>query len=136
MRRGGRGSAASDLRAGHGSQRQAGVGGRKIEITIEELVLEGFNLSDRYTIGDTLSRELELLLAEGAPLLGLAGGDRERGPLDLGHLRAGSITLKPGTPAAEVGTQVARAVHGALQTVGSHGNGKNGPGLSSPGKSD
>jgi hypothetical protein len=138
MRRGLRQSLSANLPDGHGSQKKTGPEAANIEIYIEELVLDGFNLSDGYAIGDALSRELEVLIREQATLHFLSpllrGETQAGGDLDLDRLNAGSITLKPGSPAAAVGGQVARAVHGILRTVENNGNGQNGSGRSSPGR--
>ena len=126
-------------RDGRSSQRWTQPEAAEIEIYIEELVLDGFNLSDRYAFGDALSRELEQLLRDQAPpfqLRPLSLLENAEGALDLDRLNAGSITLNAHAPAASVGGQVAAAVHGTLQTVQNKGNDQNGPDRSTPGKSD
>jgi len=80
----------------------------RVEVTVDELVLHGFQPSERYAIGDAFQQELERLFA-GAGL-----GPAFRRDAELPRLDAGRVSLSPRAQPASVGTQVARAVHGAM----------------------
>jgi hypothetical protein len=83
---------------------------KNIELHIEELVLHGFALGDRYRIGDAMERELARLFAErGAPPSLVQGSEIER-------LDGGTFEVKPGSGAEAIGVRVARAVYGGLST--------------------
>jgi hypothetical protein len=80
----------------------------KVEIYIEELVLQGFSPKDRYQIAEAMERELGRLLAERSlppPLI--HGGEVER-------LDGGSFEIAPSSKAEAIGTQVAQAVYRGL----------------------
>jgi len=81
----------------------------KIDLHIEELVLEGFPPGDRHCIGAAVERELARLLAERGLPPGLAQG------ADLPRLDGGSFEIKPGGWAEDVGGQMAGAVYGGLK---------------------
>ena len=81
----------------------------KIDLHIEELVLDGFRPSDRHRIGAAVERELARLLTErGLPARAGARG----GPAGLD---GGSFEAKPGARPEAVGRQVAGAVYGGLK---------------------
>ena len=79
-----------------------------IRVTIDELILNGFNPADRHRIAAALEIELsQLLTAEGLPAQGL-----ETARLDGGQFRF------PAAPKPEtIGAAIARNVHGALNHV-------------------
>jgi hypothetical protein len=80
----------------------------KIDLHIEELVLEGFAPDDRHRIGDAVERELASLLAERGLPPGLAQG------AEIPRLDGGSFEMTwTATPEA-MGGQVAGAVYGGL----------------------
>ncbi len=79
-----------------------------LTLRIDELVLHGVALGDRYRVADALQRELTRLLEErGVPPPLLEGRAIER--LDLG-----SIEVAPGAGPAAIGEQVARVIYGGL----------------------
>jgi hypothetical protein len=80
---------------------------RRIELHIDELVLHGFQQSDRYAIGDAIERELSRLLG---------AGDVRLYPSD--QVDAGSIALSPSAKPQKVGTQVAGTIHRSLTRGG------------------
>jgi hypothetical protein len=81
----------------------------KIDLHIEELVLEGFRPSDRHRIGAAVESELARLLGERGLPPGLAQG------ADLPRLDGGSFEAKPGARPEAVGRQVAGAVYGGMR---------------------
>jgi hypothetical protein len=82
---------------------------QKVELHIDELVLEGFSAGDRYRIGEALERELTRLFEErGVPGLLTSGKEIDR-------INGGSFEAAPGARAERVGTQVAGAVYGGLK---------------------
>ena len=81
----------------------------KIDLHIEELVLEGFRASDRHRIGAAVERELTRLLMERGLPPGLAAGG------ETAKLDGGSLEMKPGGRAEGVGRQVGNAIYGGLK---------------------
>jgi hypothetical protein len=81
----------------------------KIDLHIEELVLEGFPASDRHRIGAAVERELTRLLTERGLPPGLAAGG------ETARIDGGSFEAKPGGRAEAVGRQVAGAVYGGMK---------------------
>ena len=79
-----------------------------IELSIEELVLDGFAPGDRDGIGAAIEQGLAQLFAEqGLPAwLGQSA--------EVAHLDGGSFSLTPHSTAAAVGAQVAQAVYRGL----------------------
>jgi len=81
-----------------------------IELHIEELVLHGLALGDRYRIADAVQRELtRLFAAQGAPP-SLAHN------LESARLDVGSFKVAPEARGEAIGVQVAQAVHGGLSS--------------------
>lgn len=78
-----------------------------VEVHIEELLLHGFDPCDRFSIGDAVEQELTRLLAEQD---GWTLPDCAR---EIERVNGRTFKVAPGGPAG-VGTEVARAVHGAL----------------------
>jgi hypothetical protein len=104
---------------------RASLPAQKIELFIDELVLDGFSPSARYAIGDALTAELEALLQQQGlsfPMPAFTGEPDTDPGLILDGLDAGSIPLKGDAPAGSVGRQVARAVDGILRNVEKTGN--------------
>jgi len=85
----------------------------RIEILIDELVLHGFSPADRYAIAEALTLELQQLVTAGNPGELAALGNRP-------FVRAANISLGAGAKAHTVGAQVAKAVHGSLNSHGKH----------------
>jgi hypothetical protein len=79
-----------------------------VELRIDELILHGFSAAERYAIGDAVSSELETLLR--------ASGVNAAASLDIPWLRTQTPPLAAGVKPLEVGVQVARAVHGVIDT--------------------
>lgn len=74
----------------------------KIELHIEELVLHGFDPSDKYAIGDAVQRELARLLAETPPA---------PSPRVTGRADGGTFTMERRDAA---GVQIAESVQRAI----------------------
>jgi hypothetical protein len=82
---------------------------QKVELHIDELVLEGFSPEDRYRIGEALERELTRLFEErGVP--GSLTSERE-----IESINGGSFEAARGERAERVGAQVAGAVYGGMK---------------------
>lgn len=88
---------------------------RNIEVQIDELALHGFPATDRYIIGDTLTRELSQLLEGNETDISLARGAR------IPALNAGRIIIPSNARPTLIGVQVAKAVHGSLNTSNTRG---------------
>ncbi len=79
------------------------MGGVKVEVHIERLVLHGFKRGDRHRIGAALERELGRLLARES----VGGSARpEVAAVDAGSFRLGSAD-RPGA----IGARIAKSVH-------------------------
>jgi hypothetical protein len=81
----------------------------KIDLHIEELVLEGFHPADRHRIGAAVERELARLLGERGLPAGLAT------PGEIARLDGGSFEMNRITTPEGLGRQVAGAVYGGLK---------------------
>ena len=79
----------------------------RVEIVIDELVLHGYSPAERYTIGNSLSRELERLVME--------QGFQPHESMDIPMLRAAPINLPANSKPGQVGSHVAQAVYGGLK---------------------
>ncbi len=88
---------------------------RNIEVQIDELVLHGFPATDRYIIGDTLTLELSQLFESNEIDTSLARDAR------VSALNAGRIIIPPNARPTLIGVQVAKAVHGSLNTGNTRG---------------
>lgn len=82
---------------------------QKVELHIDELVLEGFFAEDRYRIGEALEKELTRLFEE----RGVPGSLTSESEMDT--IKGGSFQVAPGARAERVGSQVAGAVYGGLK---------------------
>ena len=80
---------------------------QRVEIVIDELVLHGYSPADRYTIGDSLSRELERLVIEQR--------FQPHESMDIPVLKAAPVNLSVNSKPGQVGSHVARAVLGGLK---------------------
>ena len=80
----------------------------RIDVHIEELVLEGFAPADRHRIGDAVERHLARLLAGPGAARQLAGGG------EVARLDAGSFRVTRGSTPEAIGAQVARAIYRGL----------------------
>jgi hypothetical protein len=84
------------------------VGVKRVEIEIEELVLNGFAPADRLHIAESIKGELVRLIGERG-VEELAGRRAAVAKLD-----AGSFHVAPNANAEGIGKQAARSVEGAL----------------------
>jgi hypothetical protein len=84
------------------------VSSRRVELRIDEVVLRGLQ-ADRDAIAAALGAELERLLR-------VDGGRRLEALGDRARIDAGSIPLRPGAGAAEVGRGIAGAVHQGVRS--------------------
>jgi hypothetical protein len=80
---------------------------QRIELHIDELVLHGFEHSDRHAIGEAIERELTRLLGAGS--VPLQSSDQ---------IDAGSLTLTSGARPQRIGTKVAGKIHRSLSRGG------------------
>lgn len=82
---------------------------KNIELHIEELVLHGFALGDRYRIAEAVEHELAALFAEqGAPQSLNRDGAIER-------LEGGTFEAAQGSKPETIGAKVAQAVYGGMK---------------------
>lgn len=84
---------------------------QSLQIRIEELVLNGFQATHRYRIGDAVERELDRLF-ESASLRGVPAGAAEVDRLD-----AGSFSIQPDSRPEVIGAQMAQAIYRSLEWV-------------------
>lgn len=82
---------------------------QNIELHIEELVLHGFELKDRYTLGEAVQRELMRILTEQG--IHPSVGQNYR----VARIDAGAYEVKQGSKMDAIGTQVAQKVYGGLK---------------------
>lgn len=82
---------------------------RMIELHIDELILEGFPVSDPNRITSVVQQELHRLLSQGElPSRMKRNGDIER-------LDGGAIQIEPRTTPENTGVRIARSLYGGLQ---------------------
>ena len=82
---------------------------KNIELNIDELVLYGFSLGDRYRIGEAVERELTRLLGDrGVPQSLERGGE-------VANMDGGAFEVATRSRPQVVGAQVAKAVYGGLR---------------------
>jgi hypothetical protein len=80
-------------------------GNTKVSLHIAELVLHGFPLTSRHSIGDATQQELlRLITNRGLPLRGAQG--------DLSRIDGGSFPATPATKPDAIGRLIAQAIHG------------------------
>lgn len=80
----------------------------RIEVHIEEIVLDGFAPGDRHRIADAVGRELRRLLAA-SPAPPWSGAETAR-------LDAGAFDVRPGDGADAIGAGIARRIHRGLSS--------------------
>ncbi|OPY54276.1 MAG: hypothetical protein A4E49_01095 [Methanosaeta sp. PtaU1.Bin112] len=81
----------------------------KVEIHIDELVLEGFLPEDRFRIGESLEKELSRLFQErGVP-------ESLTAETQIDAIKSGSFEVAAGARAERIGRQVAGAVYGGMK---------------------
>lgn len=81
-----------------------------LNLHIEELVLHGFALGDRYLIGEAVHQELTRLFAEqGVPPSLAQGGEIER-------LDGGGFEMT-GMNAGAIGVRIAQSIYGGIQPM-------------------
>ena len=80
----------------------------RLELHIEELLLDGFDPRDRHRIADELQRALTLLLGE-SQHTGIEQQDKQIECLD-----AGAVSIPRDAPSSDVGSHVAGAITQAL----------------------
>ena len=76
-----------------------------VQLRIEELVLHGFALSDRYAIGDAVERELARLLGE----QGVPGSLRSENATD--EIRGATFNAAHSAKPSAIGGQIAQAIY-------------------------
>lgn len=91
-----------------------------VELYIDELVLDGFDPSDRYRIGDALEAELRKLLLNADIALGQSSVRQTNFEYDT--IDASPIQLESNPSPRSVGGEVAGALHGILRDRLSDGN--------------
>jgi hypothetical protein len=79
----------------------------RVEIVIDELILHGFSPAERYSIGDSLTQELEQLIVE--------QGYQAHENVDIPVLKTAPVKLQSNAKPGMVGSQVAQAVFGGLK---------------------
>ena len=80
------------------------MGMNKLDVRINELVLEGFAPADRFRIANAVRSELARLMGEPG----------RKNPVSARSIDAGSFQVGITATAEAIGRQVARAVHGGL----------------------
>jgi hypothetical protein len=80
------------------------MGVRRLEVNVEELVLDGFPRADRFRIANAIKTELARLMSEG----------RQGSPVSTRQVDGGRFLVGANPTAEAIGKQVARAVHGGL----------------------
>jgi hypothetical protein len=90
-----------------GRQRTAAAA---IEFHIEELVLHGFDMSQRFATGDAFEQELARLLGEHS------GWNPANTSVKMARLNGNSFAVNPDAKPSDVGIEIARSVHRAIST--------------------
>ena len=78
---------------------------KNIELRIEELILDGFEESDRHVIGEAVEHELTRLFTEHGVPPSLKNGGR------IDSLDGGAFEMTPGLRAEVIGARLAHAVY-------------------------
>jgi hypothetical protein len=84
---------------------------KRVELHIEELVLNGFDPSECLPIGDALEHELTRLLAHHSAWSSVSTS------VEIVNLHGGAFRVHPGARQTNVGIGIARAVHSAISTT-------------------
>lgn len=82
-----------------------------VELHIEELLLRGFNPSDRFAISDAIERELARLIVKGG-MTGIGAGKA------IEHLDGGRFKIAPGMRPGAVGRQIAQTLYRGIGSPG------------------
>jgi hypothetical protein len=90
-------------------------GSRSIEMQIDELVLHGFSVADRYIIGDALTHELHQLFETNQVDISLSNNAH------VDALNARQIIIPSNARPTLIGAKVAKAVHGSLNASNMRG---------------
>jgi hypothetical protein len=85
----------------------------KVELVIDELVLQGFDPRHRHTIGDAVEKELTRLARAHVKELG------GRRPMDVARLDAPTFEMPAQAEPARAGARIADSVFSALRGSGS-----------------
>jgi len=81
---------------------------RSIDLNIDELVLNGFAIADRYAIGNAFERELSRLFTE----QGIPQALSEN--FEIGDIQGSALALERGLDAETIGSELARSVYRGL----------------------
>jgi hypothetical protein len=84
------------------------MGVNRVQVQIDELVLDGFATADRVLIGEGVRQELARLIGE------RGSAHFAETPARVASLDAGSFVVTPGANAGAVGRGVARSVNHEL----------------------
>ena len=80
-------------------------GNPRVNLRIEQLILHGFPITSRHSIGDATQHELvHLITTSGLPLRGAQG--------DLSRIDGGSFHVTSATKPDAIGSLIAKAIHG------------------------
>jgi hypothetical protein len=96
-----------------------------VDLYIDELVLDGFDPSDGYQIGDAFEAELRKLILKGDIRAGLSWA--QESDFEYESIDSSPVQLESNASARAIGSGVAGAIHGVLierLTEGSKGNAK------------
>ncbi len=85
---------------------------RNVEVEIDELILRGFPVGDRYVISDAFTHELRQLFKD------IDAHSSFAKEAHLPTLNADRIAIAPDEKPVSVGAQVARAVYSSLSSNG------------------
>lgn len=81
----------------------------QLDLNIDELFLDGFELGDRFAIRTSIEQELSRLFQE----QGVPGSVRNNGAIP--RINAGDVRIESGATPAVIGSSVANAVYGGLK---------------------
>jgi hypothetical protein len=87
-------------------------GRRRIDVRIEELVLEGFDAGDAGAVGEALRLELARVLSAGVPAPAL------RATAGAAHVDGGEIAAGPGAGPRAAGAAAGQSLGAALKRGG------------------
>jgi len=88
--------------------RQKNTGEHEIQVKIDELILHGFNLSDRYVIGESIKAELGRLFNNADIQL------ISKKNAAVNSINAGSFTISQGSNSVMTGKRTAGAVYNGI----------------------
>jgi hypothetical protein len=90
------------------SPRSSNGHAQSVKLHIEQLVLHGFDASNRYRIGESFEREMARLFTQRGVNSGI------RMPVELARLDGIQLQLEPNCKSEVIGTQLARAIYRGL----------------------